>query len=98
MNRRLLALLLLLAGICIVCFLCLQADGRNVSFCPGKSGPAAVRIRRTPYEETIQPWYCEEEDTWYYFLPSCLCGNRLCDVYHGPGEPSGGAEYELRDP
>ena len=79
MNRRVLALSLLLACICAVCFLCLQADGRNVSFCPGKSGPAAVRIRRTPYEETIRPWYCEKEDTWYYFLPSCLCGNRIWD-------------------
>ena len=77
MNRRVLALSLLLACICAVCFLCVRADGRNVSFCPGKSGPAAVRIRRTPYEETIQPWYCEKEDTWYYFLPSCLCGDRI---------------------
>ena len=77
MNKRLLSLILLLAGICAACFLCLRADGRNVGFCPGKSGPAAVRIRRTPYEETIQPWYREEEDTWYYFLPSCLCGDRI---------------------
>lgn len=77
MNRRLLALILLLAGICAVCFLCVRADGRNVSFCPGKNGPAAVRIRRTPYEETIRPWYSEAEETWYYFLPSCLCGDRI---------------------
>ena len=77
MNRRLLALVLLLCGICAVCFLCVRADGRNASFCPGKDGPAAVRIRRTPYEETIRPWYCEAEETWYYFLPSCLCGDRI---------------------
>ena len=77
MNKKSLKLILLLAGMCVVCAVCFFLDGRNVAFYPWGNGPAAVRIKRNTIEETVRPWYCEAEDTYYLFLPSALCGGEI---------------------
>ena len=74
MNRKNRTLVLLLLLLCAVCAVCFVADARNVTFCAGRSGNAAVRVRWNAWEAVIQPWYCEAEETYYYILPSALSG------------------------
>ena len=45
MNRKSIALVLLLAGMAVLCVLAVHIDERNVSFCLGKYDRLAVRIR-----------------------------------------------------
>ena len=70
MNRKKFALILLLAGMSVLCVLFVRIDERNAVFCIGKFDRLAIRVRTNTYEEVINPWYKEEEDTWYFFLPS----------------------------
>ena len=77
MNKKSLRLILLLAVMGAVCAAGLFLNARNVSFCPGADGTVAVRIKRNAIEETVRPWYCEAEDTYYLFLPSALCGREI---------------------
>ena len=77
MNRKHVCLVLLLAGICAVCAVLAMAGAGKTVFCPGREGIPAVRIIRSTFEETIQPWYSETDDTYYYFLPSALCSGSI---------------------
>ncbi len=70
MNRKKIALTLLLAGMTLLCVFAARTDARNASFCAGRFDRPAVRIRTNAYEEIINPYYREEDDIWYYFLPS----------------------------
>ncbi len=97
MNRKSLKLILLTAVLCGVCAVCISLDGRNVTFSPWGDESVAVCIKRNAFEEMIRPWYCEQEDTYYYFLPSALCGRVICndrlgtDLYmDGEPIPKGG--------
>ena len=77
MNKKSLKLILLLVGMCVVCAVCFLLDARNVTFCRGADGIVEVRIKRNTIKETVRPWYCEAEDTYYLFLPSALCGREI---------------------
>ena len=72
MNRKSIALVLLLAGMAVLCVLAVHIDERNVSFCLGKYDRLAVRIRTNAYEEVINSIYRyedDQDDSYYYFMP-----------------------------
>ena len=77
MNRKTFALVLLLAGMILLCVLFAHIDARNVVFCAGRGGHAAVTVKLNTYEEKIYPSYSVQEDAYYFFLPSMLCGNEI---------------------
>ena len=77
MNRKTFALVLLLAGMILLCVLFAHIDARNVVFSEGRGGHAAVTVKLNTYEEKIYPSYSEQEDAYYFFLPSKLCGNEI---------------------
>ncbi len=75
MNRKKLALILLLLGMTFLCVLSVRIDGRNMVFSAGRGEHAAVTIRLNAYEEKIYPYYSSREDTYYFFFPSMICDN-----------------------
>ena len=84
MNRKKFALILLLAGMILLSVFFAHTDARNVVFSKGMGDHAAVTVKRNTYEEKIYPYYSEREDTYYFFLPSALCGNV---IYNDSFEP-----------
>ena len=73
MNRKKIALILLLSVMAFLCVLFVRIDARNMVFCAGRGEHAAVTIKLNTYEEKIYPYYSSPEDTYYFFLPSMLC-------------------------
>ena len=73
MNKKKLALILLLSVMAVLCAVFVRIDARNMVFCPGRGEHAAVTIKLNAYEEKIYPYYSSREDTYYFFLPSMLC-------------------------
>ena len=73
MNRKKIALILLLSVMAFLCVLFVRIDARNMVFCAGRGEHAAVTIKLNTYEEKIYPYYCSAEDTYYFFFPSMLC-------------------------
>ena len=76
MKRKIWPLILLLAALCAVCALLIGVNSRNVTFSFGEGG-VRIRFSRQPYEEVIRPWYSEQDDCWYYFLPRALCQEQV---------------------
>ena len=77
MNKKKLALILLLSVMAVLCAVFVRIDARNMVFCPGRGEHAAVTIKLNAYEEKIYPSYSVQEDAYYFFLPSMLCGNEI---------------------
>ena len=73
MNKKKLALILLLSVMAVLCVLFVRIDARNMVFCAGRGEHAAVTIKLNAYEEKIYPCYSPQEDTYYFFFPSMLC-------------------------
>ena len=73
MNRKKIALILLLSVMAFLCVLFVRIDARNMVFCAGRGEHAAVTIKLNTYEEKIYPYYSSPEDTYYFFFPSMLC-------------------------
>ena len=109
MNKKTIALILLLAGICLLCAFCVSAavpGGKSAGiadFCSGEGGQLAVRVYPGWQEETIRPYFCERDSAYYFFLPSALCGRAIrnqapeLDLAVG-GQPLGkGAVFEWEE-
>ena len=83
MNRKTLALLLLLAGICAACAVCITAGGKerpkSAVFCRDENSRIAIQIRPNWQSETIRPFYSEAEDLYYFFLPSAVCDRTIAN-------------------
>ena len=78
MNKKLFALIVLFVGICISSAAGISISNRTVQFCPGSEGKVGISVRFNSYVEVINPYYCENEDTYYYFLPTALGGGGKC--------------------
>ena len=72
MNRKTFALVLLLAGMILLCVLFAHIDARNVVFCAGRGEHAAVTVKLNTYEEKIYPSYSESIK-----LRFCLCADQI---------------------
>ena len=70
MNKKKLALILLLSVMAVLCAVFVRIDARNMVFCSGRGEHAAVTIKLNAYEEKIYPYYSSREDTYYFFIPS----------------------------
>ena len=75
MRRKWLTPVLLLAVLCVICTVLIRMNSHGAAFTFGTGG-VGIRFSRQPYEESIRPWYSEEEEAWIYFLPSALCTDR----------------------
>ena len=76
MRRKWLTPVVLLAVLCVICTVLIRMNSHGAAFTFGTGG-VGIRFSRQPYEESIRPWYSEEEEAWIYFLPSALCGRTI---------------------
>lgn len=81
--KKKLILALLFAGIFSACVVGRAITNQNVQFCSGTDGRVAIRIIADPYEELIYPYYCANEDIYYFFMPSVLCERTVYNNLHG---------------
>lgn len=83
MNKKTIALILLLAGICLLCAVCVWTavpggkSTKAAEFCSGEGGQLAVRVFPGWQEETIRPYVSGRDGIYYFFLPSALCGRTI---------------------
>ena len=80
MNKKSLILLILFMGICLICPIILISDNRTAYFCTVETDECdmvAVRIHKGLIDEVLRPYYCEGNDTYYYFLPASVSGDRI---------------------
>lgn len=82
LNRKTAALIILFAGMLLSAGAGRAIASRRVQFCFVKEGMVSISIRFHSYEEIINPYYCEREDVYYYFLPSVLCGKKIYNDFN----------------
>ena len=74
MSRKKSILLVLFVIACISAIVGVKYDDRNVQFVRMSDGTLGISVREKLYEEVIKPYYNSINDTYYYFMPSSLCG------------------------
>ena len=77
MNKKVFALIMLFVGACIVAVFLISINNRSVQFCMDDDGFIEISVHVNSYKEIIKPYYCERDDTYYFFMPSVICDKKI---------------------